>query len=202
MPVRQKSIAKINCNPTSWALFSAVGDSIVLGAGPVPDIGGFRAPLFAQNPGCIFIGTLFTVGYHCGYDGATIATISSNVLPYLAVIAPPPKYILLMAGLNDLAAGTTPSATLALLQTFITNMFAAQAGIAKIIVSTVPHNGDAIGQVEYNNLILGMSMTNVIVVDGCGTLIPVTDYSTGDHPNNGGYAKIAAQISPTIAGLL
>ena len=197
---RSNSIVKISCTPGSTANFVPVGDSLTLGY--PSQVGGYRAPLFAANPGCIMQGRFSTFGLCEGYNGATISTISAAVLPYLPLLLPAPKYILLIAGANDLVAGTTPAATLTLLENFITAMFAAQASISKILVGTTPVGANGFGQSTYDALILGISMTNVITVDVSGTLVYPTDYDDGSHPSIAGYAKMAAQWSPAVAALL
>ena len=191
----------IKCQPGSTAIFAPVGDSLTLGAGSTnPPGGGYRSLLFAANPGCIFIGPLFLNGYHAGYDGFTIEQTQANVVPWLSANAP--KYLLLEGGVPDLLGGKTPAQTITVLEAAIAAYFAAQPSIAKIILSTTTTGINDVGQSTYNNDILALSIPNVIIVNGCGTLNYPADFVDGYHPNQGGYVKIANAISPTIAGLL
>ena len=146
------------------------------------------------------IGRTYSFGFVEGYDGATIATISTNVLPYLPLVSP--KYILLIAGANDLVTGSSPATAYSALTTFMANMFAAQVSISKILVGTTPVGLNSFGQSTYNGLILGTSISNVIPVDASGTLVYPTDYTDQFHPNEQGYTKMATQWSPVVDALL
>lgn len=177
----------------------AVGDSITAGA--PGGFGGYRAPLFAANPGLIYKGRNFSVGYHEGYGGFTIEQISAEVLPFVDYYAP--SMITLIAGTNNIAASETAAAVFAKLQTLATDL-KAKASVALVLVGTIPHYQAFLAvQTAYNALILGWAPpAGISVHDVTSTLIYPTDFADAVHPNTAGYNKMAALWSPAVAVFL
>ena len=177
----------------------AIGDSITLGGAQL--LGGYRAPLFTANPGLVYKGPMFSVGYHAGYSGYRIDQISAAVLPIIDIYAP--AIVTLIAGTNNINQGQTAAVTFAALQV-LAAAIKAKASVTNLLVGTIPPlNAFPAVQAAYNASILAwVPGAGIQVLDVSGGVIYPTDFSDALHPNTAGYAKMSAVWSPAIAAIL
>lgn len=171
----------------------AIGDSITYGVtgDGFGNVGGYRAFLQTAMPDLVFIGRLNSYGKHESYSGKKIAEIKALVEPALDALAP--DTILLIAGANDVGTGEAPASIAARLATFASSL-RAHPSVHHVIVGTGP---DMLGpwrtaSVAFNDAIAAALAPDVEFWDTGGAL---TRNDMGDpyHPNQTGYAKMAAK---------
>jgi lysophospholipase L1-like esterase len=181
----------------------AIGDSITLGvngnvAGASGFTGGYRAPLFAMRPGLVFVGRNDSHGLHEGYGGKRTDEIKTIVDPIID--ADQPDTILLIAGTNDLAQGVSQSqVTMSIVD--LATTFRAHPSVRNVLVGTIPTlniPSPGTSRVYNDGLSTAFSGTDIQVVDVCADVIFPADFGDAYHPNDGGYARMAARWATAI----
>jgi lysophospholipase L1-like esterase len=193
-----------------------LGDSITFGVGSSG--GGYRTELWRQlirdaGVAADFVGSLragsFADPDNEGHSGWTIAEIAGSVDGWLATYQP--DVVLLHIGTNDMVRSQTagaPERLSALLDQITNDVPAANVVVSSIIPTTDSNNSKF---VQYNARIPGVVQAkanagkHVVYTDMYSTMTPSSvDFADTVHPNDAGYAKMAAHwyaaLEPILAG--
>ena len=190
-----------------------MGDSIT--AGYQSSTGnGYRGPLFNQLAGQV--GTLDFVGSqidgtmtepsnegHYGYKIADIAGLATGVVQSYR-----PNIILLHIGSNDLntthAVGNTPQQLASLIDQIVAAEPDATLLVAQLIPSQYPATESAIE--DYNAQIPAIVQARAAKGEHVAVVsmdnLPASDYADTLHPNDAGYAQMAANWDAGIQGAI
>jgi lysophospholipase L1-like esterase len=223
--VNQPAALSFACNnPSSPVRIMPLGDSITRGSGSV-NFNGYRKPLYTSltttyGYSVDFVGSAaqgdFADPDHNGYSGyhardPVASSIYPNVFNYLD--ANHADIVLLHIGTNDITFGTQSETEVGDILDEIERYEAdstANQGLGKIhvivalIINRVPESPDTS---SYNNAVKALVETrqvsgdNVSWVDMETALNYTDDIPDGIHPNDSGYAKMAARWLPAIVDL-
>ena len=199
-----------------------LGDSITYGEALTTVEGGYRNRLYTLltppnqqfNPD--YVGTFKDTNNptlpdvdHQGWPGARTDMLRSRIDDWLRQIDDP-DVVLLLIGTNDLWQNKTVAATLANLDSLISDI-AIRRPFARIIVSNLPPRTDSQTyenlQLQYNAGIPGIVAQHVSLgrqvtqVDIHSALTPFDLSSDGVHPSSSGYNKMAGVWAPAINAL-
>jgi len=176
------------------------GDSITYGTWSTTG-SGYRGPLDAlwARPH-VWVGSLVdpTGRRHEGHGGYTIDQLLPQAQAWTKAAAP--GIVLLEAGTNDVRAGDTAVNMLAELKQLVDAVRAAAGPYARIYVATIPDlpAETAARREQLRAFNLGIPSLGQWVVDINAVLLP-GDLGDGIHPNDGGYAKMAAVYAKVLA---
>jgi lysophospholipase L1-like esterase len=204
------------CPATEPCRISPLGDSITEGMGwNYPTGGGYRSKLFSlalkEAKNITFVGTRSngpnTVDgkpfpkNHEGTSGITIQNLQSVVdKGALTGSAVKPHIILIHLGTNNLSSGTATS-NAALLDSFLGSVIKNAPQALLVVAQIIPFNGSEKG---FNAAIPAIvdkrakEGAHIIMVDQSAGFTSA-DIADGVHPNEGGYAKMAAVWYKAIA---
>ncbi|MDT5037196.1 MAG: hypothetical protein QOE03_2381 [Micromonosporaceae bacterium] len=208
--------------PASIAPFAAVaptrimplGDSITEGIGSSTD-SSYRAELWRRlvdvdGFGVDFVGSLrhgqLPDVDHEGHSGWTIAQIAAQIDGWLATSRP--DVVLLHIGTNDMRTAATaagaPQRLSALIDRIRVDLPATTVFVAQIVPSTEAGTNGRV--VTFNAAIPGIvaasNSTRVRLVNMFGAVNSATDFADSLHPNDSGYAKMAATWEAAVAPVL
>ena len=198
------------CPVTGACRISPLGDSITEGMGwNYPTGGGYRSKLFSlvlkDSKNVTFVGTRSngpeTVDgkpfpkNHEGTSGITIQDLQKNVVDKGALTgaAVKPNIILLHIGTNNLSSGNVTT-NINYLGSLIDAVVKACPDALLVVAKIIPYSGNEKG---FNDAIPGVVDTRVkagahILIVDQGAGFTSSDIADGVHPNEGGYAKMAA----------
>jgi len=204
-PIRRTSAAvDVPARPGPLKIMP-LGDSITFGT-PDPGSGGYRRVLGAllpQNDYPIeFVGS--RPGGDEGHPGWTILQIKNGIDTNGWLETYRPDIILLHVGTNDIRAGNAaaaPDALSALLEDILVRLPQAHVIVAQIIPF---RRGPEPGHQAYNAAIPSIVAARgprVSLVD-MRSILSMSDYADGLHPNADGYDKMARVWEPAIREIL
>jgi lysophospholipase L1-like esterase len=209
------------CPEAGTCYLMPVGDSITNGTGS-SELAGYRRPLRAlldaDSLDYDFVGTnAGEAGHHQGISGWKIAQMTAELPSYLTYCSDSnydvrvPHVFLLMMGTNDVNQSPDTAQAVADLDGLV-DLMSQQVPTALIVVAQIVPNGDAALDasrvVPFNAAIPGMIEAHrargqrVVGVDMHSTLSHPGDFDDSLHPNDSGYAKMAAVWNGAIHALL
>jgi len=185
--------------PNPGYLIMPMGDSITVGAGSSSGTG-YRGTLAALVPGATWAGTQGTAPlWHEGHGSWTLDQLAAQARNVVSV--PRPRYVLLLAGTMDVAAGRTAAQLLASTASVIAEI---KAGSPKtvILVMSIPvtTNGNAAQQQverDYNAALPALVTAFLPRV----RYLDVSDVGVGfdtTHPSDSGYAVMAQRLAAAL----
>ena len=193
--------------PLAPSVIMEVGDSITYGStGATP--GGYRAQLAQILPSLVAVGSIKYAGQSDSYPGHTIAQIDGKMFPDGSasdVEIYQPDTILYLAGANDLYNGSDAIDTISNYVTEVRKL-RAEPGVRSVLVSNIPPRvvgtGAVASSIVFNDDVssaIKAAGDGILFVDACSELIHPDDFvADEEHPNDAGYAKMAARWAAAL----
>jgi lysophospholipase L1-like esterase len=196
-----------------------LGDSITRGSGPPAPANGYRGPLYAllleEGHDVDLVGGLtdgdFADPQHEGHAGWQADLIGAYAFSWLA--SQPADIVLLHAGTNDISASEPPHVVALQVMGILDAVddFELVSGRDVVVVLALlvgranPASAEGVATSALNDELAAMAQARIdagdllLVVDMEAALLYPDDMADSTHPNEAGYAKMAAAWLPEVA---